>query len=68
MLQTDMSVYNATRDRAGGPLIIEEDAGVAYQAEPYRDESGKVTKGGWIGYFAGYAIIAGGILYCMYLF
>lgn len=66
MRYTDMTIYNATRDMPGGPIVVEETNGFDSSIEPYSDDAGSPTLGGWIGYLIGYAMLAAGLLYCMY--
>lgn len=67
MAQIDMQTYIATNGLPGGPTIIPRAGEPLATIEPYRDEDGHVTKGGWIGYFVAYGIMAGGVLYCMFM-
>lgn len=67
MYEMNLSIYAATRDNPGGPTIVMEDVGDGATIEPFRDEEGRATKGGLIGYLAAYAIMAGAVFYCMYL-
>lgn len=59
----DMDIYNATRNRPEGPILLDEMNSDSGSIEPYRDDNGKVTPGGWIGYYLGYAMIAAPIMY-----
>lgn len=68
MRYTDMSIYSATRDLPGGPVIVEEDTSDSASIQPPRDQNGNITDGGFIGYIAAYTVVAGAITYCMYLF
>lgn len=67
MYEMNLSIYAATRDNPGGPTIVMEDVGDGMTIEPFRNENGAVTKGGLIGYSAAYAMMAGAVLYCMFL-
>lgn len=57
-----MALYDPVRsamlqDADGNPTAaasVDEDMG---QIEPFRDESGNVTKGGLIGFYLGYALL-----------
>ncbi len=66
MAQIDMQIYSATNGLPGGPTIIPSEPTSISTIEPYRDDEGNVTKGGWIGYFTAYAIMLAGALYCMF--
>ena len=50
MPEFDLSLYNATRDRPGGPLVVVDDADDAPTLQPFADASGRWTQGGTIGY------------------
>ncbi len=67
MRYTDMSIYSATRDMPSGPIIVEEEAQNIDGVAIIRDQDGNITNGGFIGYLAAYAVMAGAILCCMFL-
>ena len=66
MPEFDLSLYNATRDRPGGPLVVVDDADDAPTLQPFADASGRWTQGGTMGYLLAYGLLAGGLFYCAY--
>jgi len=66
MPEFDLPLYNATRDRPGGPLVVVDDADDGSAMQPFSDASGRWSQGGTIGYLLTYGVLLGGLLYCMY--
>ena len=63
MSKIDWNVYNATRDRPGGPVIINVPDYENSTIEPYRDADGNPTRGGRIGYSIAMLIFIAFFLY-----
>jgi hypothetical protein len=68
MSQLNLSIYNATRDDPGGPLILMEDTGDAGIIQPVIDDDGHMTLGSVIGQLLSLLVVLGAGAYCYYLF
>jgi hypothetical protein len=66
MRYTDMSIYSATRDMAGGPITVEEVTTDTSPVQPYRNENGQVSSGSALAYLITYGIVAAILGYCLY--
>lgn len=66
MRYTDMSIYSATRDMAGGPTTVEEVTTDTSSVQPYKDENGQIPSASALAYLATYGIVAAVLIYCLY--
>ncbi|TVV76925.1 hypothetical protein [Sphingomonas solaris] len=67
MSQLNLSIYNATRDNPGGPLVLMEDTSDAGIIQPILDDDGRMTLGSAIGQIIAFVILGGSFAYCAYI-